>query len=468
MSGSWGGSRSIMSANQQLRTNSFGDDTRPSLGPKAIFSFVELEQFEHFIAGVISVNLLVLAGETDYYQDWEGWHVIDNTFLAIFSAELVSKVCYWGYHHFFCGPDKYWHWLDTMVVSLGVFEDINLFVLKNDRLKPFVRVSKLARLLRLVRFFKVVPQLSALAHAFRTMLESFAVVFGVMFSFLLVCGIFCTRMLGRGEGFDLEDELVKSKFGEIEANFRDLPTSMFALFQVTTMDNWIDIAAPVLDLDVRWQGFFVVFISFASWTMISILTAVASENVVEAALGREEAARKEQEDLRKAFLEFLRQAFVEADADGNGLMDKDEFTTLIHKEEVVERMKNGSSLTPENLMTVWDDLDSSRTGELTIDEFVSGFAMMGEQFSTKHLANFDYSLQRASAATMARIGHLHENLISVQRRNQRLLLELREQGQRRRDVANQLWHWRTWAMQQKSTDPGLLKELEALEKPTCL
>jgi len=77
-----------------------------------------------------------------------------------------------------------------------------------------------------------------------------------------------------------------------QKHFRDIPTTMFSLFQVTTLDNWIDIAQPAIELDSRWQGFFVVFICIASWTMISILTAVASENVVESAMGREEGQKK--------------------------------------------------------------------------------------------------------------------------------------------------------------------------------
>jgi len=309
----------------------------------------------------------------------------------------------------------------------------------------------------------------ALLNAFRAMMESFGVVLGVLVLWILACAIVCTQMLGHGSGTDQNSERMKELQPLFQKHFRDIPTTMFSLFQVTTLDNWIDIAQPAIELDSRWQGFFVVFICIASWTMISILTAVASENVVESAMGREEGQKKAAAEAQKQFLSFLRDAFVQADADGNGLLDKEEFEGLINQEDVIAKMRASSSLSPDDLMQAWDTLDVNRVGELTIDEFVAGFAMMNEGLSTKHIASFDYALQRSAFDFLKRVTRLSEGMMSVRTQNEELLEHLRRDAKREQKLAQQMWAWRTQALEKarsgQAADPDLVEMLENLEAP---
>merc|ERR1711920_248229 len=97
-------------------------------------------------------------------------------------------------------------------------------------------------------------------------------------------------------------------------------SSLFSLFQVTTMDNWSDIAGPLVRHNSKyWMGFFVVFIAFTSWTMISLLTAVVSESIIMATKSREEQERENMEKRAQNFVRFLHHCFKHADADGNGV-----------------------------------------------------------------------------------------------------------------------------------------------------
>merc|ERR1719515_334140 len=72
--------------------------------------------------------------------------------------------------------------------------------------------------------------------------------------------------------------------------------------------------------------FFVFFTIFGSFTMISILTGVISEGMMEKSSNRKEDLRFEEERKKKKFVEALKQHFVENDADGDGTISKDEFT----------------------------------------------------------------------------------------------------------------------------------------------
>merc|ERR1711957_889605 len=120
------------------------------------------------------------------------------------------------------------------------------------------------------------------------------------------------------------------------------------------------------------MGFFVFYIAFAAWTMISVLTAIAADNMIAATSDRKEMELREQEIKQRAFISFLRNTFYEADTDGNGLLDREEFEALMAKEMVTKEMgRLGVNLTDSDLFKAWQMLDIDDSGELTIDEFVS-------------------------------------------------------------------------------------------------
>merc|ERR1712151_24187 len=126
-----------------------------------------------------------------------------------------------------------------------------------------------------------------------------------------------------------------------------------------------------------WRLFFVFFIAFASWTMLSVLTAVASTHMIEATSDRKESEIQEQELKHKLFIGFLQDAFVESDTDGNGYLDKEEFESLIAKPEVHRHMRElGVHLTPDELNKAWSMLDMDGSGELNIEEFVTGLSYL--------------------------------------------------------------------------------------------
>merc|ERR1719220_1751 len=122
------------------------------------------------------------------------------------------------------------------------------------------------------------------------------------------------------------------------------------------------------------------------------------------------------------------------------------------------------ALSPEEMMSVWDSLDSNRTGELTIDEFVHGFAMLSEGLSAKHIATFDYALQKASVKVLKRINTLTISMTELRSRNTQSLADLRQHSKRRKRFAKQFWLWRTWALQQGPTSE-MRAALEKLEEP---
>merc|ERR1719277_1327484 len=129
--------------------------------------------------------------------------------------------------------------------------------------------------------------------------------------------------------------------------------------------------------------------------MLSLLTAVASETMLTDSTGKKNEETILAEVQRQGFTTFICGEFIRADADSNGLLDKDEFISLMSQPSmIVEMQAQGVDLKVRDLSSTWDTFDVDDSGELTIDELVDGFSYLMEDLGTKHVATVQYALKR--------------------------------------------------------------------------
>mmetsp|Transcript_37734 Transcript_37734/g.112613 ORF Transcript_37734/g.112613 Transcript_37734/m.112613 type:complete len:490 (+) Transcript_37734:165-1634(+) len=454
-------------------TEETASGTPPSSSTWQVATCVENDQFQFIMGLVIFSNIAVLWGETDV-PELAVWAVFDNLFLVIFLVEIVLRLLHHGPLSYYCGKDKWWAYLDTAIVALGIFDlwITPLFIGKTTADSCALRFLRLMRLLRLLRIFRMFHKLQSFVSALWNMFGTFIWIFSVLFLFIFCFAIMLTHLLGHAEALGDPEQLALEENAEtvnsIIKNFKDVPTSLFTLFQLTTTDNWDCIAMPLVEINPWWRLFFVFFISFASWTMISVLTAVASTNMIEATSDRKETILHEQEMKHKQFLSFLHESFLEADADGNGLLDKEEFSEMMQKDFVHKQMKDlGIHLTHEELFKAWDMLDIDESGELTIEEFVTGLSYLQEGLSTKHIVNVDYSLKRVTVRCEERMSKIQSNVKEVIRQNEDILARLRTRDQNKQDQEQldvSLWLWQQWALKSEF-GPHCKKKLRARDGP---
>mmetsp|Transcript_108453 Transcript_108453/g.335005 ORF Transcript_108453/g.335005 Transcript_108453/m.335005 type:complete len:496 (-) Transcript_108453:134-1621(-) len=441
-------------------TEETASGTPPSSSTWQVATCVENDQFQFIMGLVIFSNIAVLWGETDV-PELAVWAVFDNLFLVIFLVEIVLRLLHHGPLSYYCGKDKWWAYLDTAIVALGIFDlwITPLFIGKTTADSCALRFLRLMRLLRLLRIFRMFHKLQSFVSALWNMFGTFIWIFSVLFLFIFCFAIMLTHLLGHAEALGDPEQLALEENAEtvnsIIKNFKDVPTSLFTLFQLTTTDNWDCIAMPLVEINPWWRLFFVFFISFASWTMISVLTAVASESMVAATTDRKEQEMREAEQQAKAFIEFLRDAFKKADTDGNGLLDKEEFETMMKKEFVVEQMRNmGFTMTEEEILKAWDMLDIHRKGELTIDSFVSGLSYLQEKLSARHVMNVSYLLKRVSRRLDASIQNLLKELDGLSDQNNAIVHCIHSQEQLRDQQEMTIWLWYQWM---RRHDPKAVK-----------
>jgi len=419
--------------------------------------FVDGSRFQTVVSAMVGANVVVLITETDH-PHWVGWAIFDVLFAVAFLSEIVLRMTHRGIRAFFV-RDAGWGVLDLTIVVLGVFDSLIEPAMqtagdggtqgRSSALK-FVRLFRLLRMLRLVKLFpKLMSFTQALVEMFSTMIWIFT-----FLTIVMVCSaIVMTREIGQQEvpAGDLDEE----NWQTVREYFQDVPTSLFTLFRVSTQDDWMTVAGPLVAHNPVWSIFFVVFIVFVSWTMISVLTAVASESMVAATTDRKEQEMREAEQQAKAFIEFLRDAFKKADTDGNGLLDKEEFETMMKKEFVVEQMRNmGFTMTEEEILKAWDMLDIHRKGELTIDSFVSGLSYLQEKLSARHVMNVSYLLKRVSRRLDASIQNLLKELDGLSDQNNAIVHCIHSQEQLRDQQEMTIWLWYQWM---RRHDPKAVK-----------
>ncbi|CAJ1375766.1 unnamed protein product [Effrenium voratum] len=305
-------------------------------------AWTERPAFQSFIGGVIAVNALLMGCETDI--NWGGWLVIENVLLIIYVFELMVRLKRLGLHFFSCeSPDLTWNLLDLAIVlsSAGdswavplihvvkkTFSDPKAAGASKTEASSGVNVGQLMmlmRLLRLLRILRLAKLVKSVRPLYILVVSVTAAVQGVVWVLVLTVvtlyamGILTTRLIGHKMIFDPEEHAE-----ELTAPFRTVPDSMFTLFRVMSGAQ-SDAEAAALDMimdDIPTFKFaFVFFMVTSSWTLLSILTAVVSENMISTTSGQEkEILLMSEEEDRKRHVQDLKELFKEINLSGDGVL----------------------------------------------------------------------------------------------------------------------------------------------------
>lgn len=364
------------------------------------FAFIDYPVTSHLFGVLLLINVLCVGMEIDY--PWHGWTMVDAIFVLIYGVELGIRVAEHGWEFFLVPADdapspvlplvyriRFLSQLDVVIVVLGLLGVVLQFVPGASGLVRFFQAS---RLLRIARIFRLFESLAKFAKAVPALLQNLSWIFAVLVLVHYICALLIRIYVN-----DADDTLAgdggESEFDDLL--FGSVWVTMFSLFQVTTADGWMIIAEPLMTVNSSWRLFFMCFLAFCSWLMISVLTGVVSDTMIQETQNRLDFELEQKEDKRVRFMEFLRESFTAGDFDQNGLLDRQEFETLLNDDLVSLTMDElGVDLSKQELRRAFDMLDVDESGELTIDEFTLGLGQLQQSLTTKHVVSIDYALQR--------------------------------------------------------------------------
>jgi len=231
-------------------------------------NLAEDRRFQNSILAVIVFNAAVMGLETSRtlvaaYQPLFAW--LNAVVPSVFVAELAVRLAaYWpGIHRFFGDG---WNVFDFAVVAASFVPEVG----------PFATVARLARIMRLARLVSAFPELRLIVG---TMLRSIPSMAHVVLLLALLLYIYAIL------GFSLFHTHDPEHWGSLAA-------SLQTLFQILTLEGWVEIQQVGLAAQPWAWLYYVSFIVIAVFVVINLFIAVVLNNL--------EAARREQsqEEIR--------------------------------------------------------------------------------------------------------------------------------------------------------------------------
>ncbi|MCU0926257.1 MAG: ion transporter [Hydrogenophaga sp.] len=218
----------------------------PSLRQR-IGQFVASRQIQHLILTLIVINAVVLGLETSpsvMAQAGDLLRSIDRALLAVFVVELALRL----YAHrgaFFRDP---WSVFDLIVVAIALVPASG----------PLA-VLRALRVLRVLRVLTLVPSMRRVVGALLSAIPGLSSIALVLLLVFYVFGVIATHLFGPA-------------FPEW---FGHLGRSLYTLFQVMTLESWsMGISRPVMEKVPYAWAFFIIFILFATFTMLNLFIAI--------------------------------------------------------------------------------------------------------------------------------------------------------------------------------------------------
>lgn len=255
----------------------------------------------HTLIGVVIVfNAAIIGLETDY--EWCGWFWVDQVLVAIYTTELAIRFHRHRLHFFsWHNHEQIWNILDLVIIVSGLVEAWLQPILhflahlltgwagqseehraKVHHVRQIVMLARMMRILKILRFLKLVKFLEPLYLLVTGVLAAVESVFWVLvltFMVLYAMGIMVTRMVGHGLMFSGEGGAPEG----VSQYFETVPISTFTLFRMmsgVSSDPEIQAFDDVMSEVPAFKVAFSIFVVSCSWTLLSILTAVVSENMI--------------------------------------------------------------------------------------------------------------------------------------------------------------------------------------------
>lgn len=321
--------------------------------------------FDLTVSLVIGLNSIFIGFETDLSRSQNAddfktiFQIVEASFFIFYLFELGLRF-FWARLQFFRDG---WNIFDSLLVALGLTDFLleHLSLIEGDQLDilvalRFLRLAKLARIFRLVKFFKELwLLLEGLLETFRTTL---------VWAWLLIALIIywyanlATRILGQPHK-------------ELEKDFGDVLQSMLTFFEVMSTEGWSDVARESMELEPWSWVLFATFLCFTTYAVMHVVVAVVVNKTMNRAGERKDELAKKTANAERRAYEKLGEVFCLADDDGNGELTKEEFLSSLEKSEVIRYMQE-VHIDVRSAESLFSILDFDESGSVEFDEFVEG------------------------------------------------------------------------------------------------
>ncbi|MGZ8211461.1 MAG: ion transporter [Burkholderiales bacterium] len=229
---------------------------------------VEARWFEPFMIALILFNAVLIGLETshDFVARYDGWlHLGNDIILGVFIIEAALKIVavaprfrlYFG---------NGWNLFDFSIVVLSLIPATGEFAL----------VARLIRVFRVLRLVSAVPQLRLVVA---TLVRSIPSMGHVILLMSLVFYIYAVC------GFHFFADVDPEHWGNLGA-------ALLTLFQLVTLEGWVDVMEAAMEASPFAWIFFVSFVMLGTFVVLNLFIAVVINNLEQSKIEQLEELEK--------------------------------------------------------------------------------------------------------------------------------------------------------------------------------
>jgi voltage-gated sodium channel len=216
---------------------------------------VRARWFEPFMIALILVNAVLIGLETsrEFVERYNGWlHVGNDIILGFFIVEAILKITAVAPRWKLYFGDG-WNLFDLSVILFSLIPATGEFAL----------VARLVRILRVLRLISAVPQLRLIVATLVRSIPSMGHVIVLMSLILYIYAV---------TGFHLFNEVDEEHWGTLGA-------SLLTLFQMVTLEGWVDVMDNAMEATPFAWIYFVTFVMIGTFVVLNLFIAVVINNL---------------------------------------------------------------------------------------------------------------------------------------------------------------------------------------------
>mmetsp|Transcript_122018 Transcript_122018/g.352563 ORF Transcript_122018/g.352563 Transcript_122018/m.352563 type:complete len:700 (+) Transcript_122018:84-2183(+) len=404
--------------------------------------WVESDEFQSFIMGVIVLNSIVMGLEAEYPMYDFLWTFVEYLFLLVFAFEMVARLAHVGCAHFFFqSHNMFWNILDFLIVVGGLIDQcvmpsvelaenyLGLGPSRSDHriasVLQLARIARLLRILRLVRLIKHIKPLYTLIVGVVKAMQGMSWVMVLTATVLYIAALLGVKLVGPrglltaehlgGNAFEdqpseqtasvrilsrllaladapLADHGSDQEIHEVTSCFPNMFDAVFNMFKVMQMD--FDPMEPLFKWAPVTKYIIMLYVVVMNWAIFSILTAVVSDEMAKVT----EKLANDQAAVDKTYKnnKLVAQIFDKLDKNRSGEISQSEFKAFLKSQEEVQELCDAAGLELADLQEFFDIWSHSKEdGEelhLTRHCFVTGLQKEQDAVSQRAMLKMEKRL----------------------------------------------------------------------------
>eukprot|EP00931_Biecheleriopsis_adriatica_P037084 TRINITY_DN21289_c0_g1_i2.p1 TRINITY_DN21289_c0_g1~~TRINITY_DN21289_c0_g1_i2.p1 ORF type:complete len:264 (+),score=46.76 TRINITY_DN21289_c0_g1_i2:3-794(+) len=165
-----------------------------------------------------------------------------------------------------------------------------------------------------------------------------------------------------------------------------LPASMLTPFMAVTAGiNWESCLTPLRDASIPSAIAFLFYIVFTVLALLNVVTGIFCHSAIEAAAADKDIAAMSQLENQKKYAATIRSMFAEIDEDDEDGITLDELEEALRDEEFCAYLES-IEISTSDAWTLFRLMDSDKSGNLDLEELVSGCMSLRGQASAMQVA----------------------------------------------------------------------------------